>query len=45
MEVNALDFVAEAIERGYNESDAWMLWFENHNNHEAAVDEAEASDY
>lgn len=41
---NVLDFVEELMEKGYSESTAWMLWYENHSNHEAAVDEAEASD-
>jgi hypothetical protein len=39
--MNVLDFVESLIEKGYSESDAWMLWFENHNNHEAAADEVD----
>ena len=38
---NVLDFVEEMLEKGYSESTAWMLWFENHNNHEAAADEVD----
>ena len=42
---NALDFVEELIEKGYSESTAWAMWFENHNNHDAAVDEADNNPY
>ena len=42
---NVLDFVEKLMEKGYSESTAWMLWFENHNDHEAAVDEVETSPY
>ena len=42
---NALDFVEELMEKGYSESTAWMLWFENHNDHESAVDEADTDLY
>ena len=38
---NVLDFVEEMLEKGYSESTAWQLWFENHNNHEAAADEVD----